>query len=87
MLSRPFILMLVFFKIGPEIRKLQWFGYIENGCHGCPPPYLRLCDVKQPKLNMQNQIIKTFQELFATNFCICFILVISNHFPQNNPNL
>ena len=24
-----------FFKIGPEIRKLKWFGYIHNGCHGC----------------------------------------------------
>ena len=67
MLSNPFILMQVFFKIGPEIRKLvqiysKWLSWM--------PPYLRLCDVTQPKLNMQNQCIKGFQEYF---FAIDFI--------------
>ena len=32
------------------------------------PPYLMICDVTQPKINMQNQIIKGFQEDFATVF-------------------
>ena len=51
------------------------------------PPYLRLCDVTQPKLNMQNQIIKGFQECFAINFYRCLILVTSNDFLQRKPNL
>ena len=33
MLSKPFIFMQDFFKIGPEIRKLWWFEYIQKGCH------------------------------------------------------
>ena len=39
------------------------------------PPYLRLCDDTQAKLNMQNQIIKGFQDFFffATN---CYIYVL-----------
>ena len=32
------------------------------------PPYCRLCDVTQHKLNMQNQIIKGFKNNFATDF-------------------
>ena len=32
------------------------------------PPYLKLCGITQPKLNMQNQIMKGFQECFATIF-------------------
>ena len=31
-------------------------------------PYLGFCDDTQPKLKMQNQIIKGFQEIFATDF-------------------
>ena len=31
------------------------------------PPYCRFCDVTQPKLNMQNQIIKVFKNNFATD--------------------
>ena len=46
------------------------------------PPYLRLCDVTQPKLNMQNQIIKDFQEYFDADFYRYLILVTSNQFPQ-----
>ena len=45
------------------------------------------CDVTQPKSNMRNQIIKSFQEYFATDFYRCLILVTSNNFPQNKPNL
>ena len=32
------------------------------------PPYCRLCDVTQPKLNMQNQILKGFKNNIATDF-------------------
>ena len=48
------------------------------------PPYLRLCDVTQPKLNMQNQITKGFKNNFATDFYGRLILVTSNHFLQIN---
>ena len=34
--------------------------------------YCRLCDITQPKLNMQNQIIKGFKNKFATDFFIIF---------------
>ena len=47
-------------------------------------PYRRLCDVTQPKLNMQNQILKVFKNNFAIVFYNLLILVTSNHFPQNN---
>ena len=46
--------------------------------------YYRLCDVTQPKLNMQKQIIKGFKNNYATDFFYnLFILVASNNFPQN----
>ena len=32
----------------------------------------RLCDIIQPKLNMQNQIIKVFKNNFATDSFIIF---------------
>ena len=47
------------------------------------PLYCRLCDITQPKLNMQNQIIKVFKNNFATEFYNLLILVTSHHFPQN----
>ena len=34
-------------------------------------------------LKLQNQIIKGFQQYFATIFCRCSILVTSKLFPQN----
>ena len=40
------------FKIGKEIRTLQRFEYIQSGCHRCR--HLRLCDVTQSKLKMNN---------------------------------
>ena len=49
------------------------------------PPQLRLCDVTQPKLNMQNQVIKGFQEYFDADFYRCLILAII--FPQNKTKL
>ena len=39
------------------------------------PPYCGFCDVTQPKLNMQNQIIKGFKNNFATDFYNLLILV------------
>ena len=36
------------------------------------PRYYRLCDDTQPKLNMQNQIIKGFYEYFYYNFFTIF---------------
>ena len=36
------------------------------------PPYFRLSDVTQPKLNMQNQIIKGFKEEFCCRFLESF---------------
>ena len=48
------------------------------------PPYCRLCDVTQPKLNMQNQIVKCFNNNFATNFYNLLILVTCSHFPKIN---
>ena len=50
-------------------------------------PYCGLCEVTQPKLNMQNQIIKVFKNNFATDFYNLLILMTSNHFPQNKPTL
>ena len=50
----------------PEIRKLLLFEYVWM------PPYLRLCDITQPKLNLQNQIIKGFQEFFLQIFISMF---------------
>ena len=34
-LGKPLDWIKVFFEIGLEIRKLKWFEYIQNGCHGC----------------------------------------------------
>ena len=54
-------------KSAPELRTLWWCEYFPNWLSWMPP-YLKLCDVTQPKLNLQNQIIKGFQEYFATDF-------------------
>ena len=36
------------------------------------PPYCRLFDVTQPKLNTQTQIIKVFKNNFVTDFLSSF---------------
>ena len=48
------------------------------------PPYYRLFDVTQPKLNTQTQIIKVFKNNYVTDFYHLLILVTSNYFPPKN---
>ena len=47
-------------------------------------PYCRLCDVTQPKLNMQNQIIEFLRIILLQMFYILLILDISNRLPKIN---
>ena len=58
--------------------------WIYPKCLSWTLPYLRLCDVTQPKSNMQNQIIKGFQEILQQIFIDVLILPTSNNFPKIN---
>ena len=50
------------------------------------PPYCWLCDVTQPKLNMQNQISKVFMNNFATDVLISFNSSDKQSFPPKETN-
>ena len=82
-LSKPFILMQCFSKAA---EKKGSYGDLNIFKMAVMDAYLRLCDITQPKLYMQKQIIKCFQEHFCFRFYRSLFIVTSYHFPKIKPN-